>query len=101
LLIAAASHCYDRRMLRVPLNLDTSPEIEQMQVEAWQGMSTEQKAAIVSGLTRAVYDLAAAGIRQRFPHASPRAQHLCLAVITLGPDLALKAFPDVAALDPP
>jgi hypothetical protein len=88
-------------MPRVPLNLDTAPEIEQMQVEAWRGMSTEQKAAIVTGLTRAVYELAAAGIRQRFPHASPREQHLRLAVITLGPDLARKAFPDVAALDPP
>lgn len=51
------------------------------------------------GLTRAVYDLALAGVRQRHPHASPREQFLRLAVLTLGRDLACRAYPEIAALD--
>jgi hypothetical protein len=83
-----------------PLSLDTSREIERVQIEGWRQMSSEQKAAIVSGLTQTVFDLALAGVRQRHPDASPREQFLRLAVITLGPDLARKVYPDVAMLDP-
>jgi hypothetical protein len=81
----------------VSLSLDTSPEIERRQIERWRHMSAEQKAAIVSGLTQAVYDLARAGIRLRHPDASPREQFLRLALITLGPDLARRAYPEIAA----
>ena len=84
-----------------PLSLDTSPDIERLQVEGWRRMSPEQKAAIVSGLTQAAFDLACAGVRQRHPHASPREQFLRLAVITLGSDLARRAFPDLATLETP
>jgi hypothetical protein len=87
-------------MASVRLNLDTSPEIEQMQVEGWREMPPEQKIAIVRGLTRATFELTLAGIRDRYPGASPHEQRLRLAVITLGRDLAEKAFPDVATLDP-
>jgi len=48
-----------------------------------------------------VFDLALAGVRQRHPDASPREQRLRLAVITLGLDLARRAFPEIAALDGP
>ena len=81
-----------------PLSADTSPEVERLQIERWRGMSPEQKAAVVSGLTRAVYELAAAGVRQRHPTASPREQFLRLAIVTLGADLARKAYPDIAGL---
>jgi hypothetical protein len=83
----------------VPLNLDTSPETERLQVERWRQMSPAEKAAIVSGLTQAVHDLALAGIRLRHPGASPREQFLRLALITLGPDLARRAYPELAATD--
>lgn len=63
-------------------------------------MSVADKAAVVSGLTQAAYDLALAGIRQRYPAASPREQFLRLAVVTLGFDLARKAYPEVDQLDP-
>ena len=86
------------RAVPVPLNLDTSPEIERLQVEAWQRMSAAQKAALVSGLTQAAVDMTLAGIRQRFPSASPREVRLRFAVLTLGPDLARAAFPDVDQL---
>ena len=62
-------------------------------------MSPAEKAAIVSGLTEAVYELALAGIRLRHPNASPREQFLRLALVTLGPDLARLAHPEIATTD--
>ena len=90
---------YNPAVPPVPLNLDTSPEVECLQVERWRQMSPAEKAAIVSGLTRAVYDLARAGIRQRHPDASPREQFLRLARLTLGTELARQAYPEIAATD--
>lgn len=83
----------------VPLSLDTSAEVERLQVERWRQMSAAEKAAIVSGLTQAVYDLTLAGIRTRHPDSSPREQFLRLAAIVLGADLARRAYPEIAALD--
>lgn len=88
-------------MLPKPLSADTSPDIERRQIERWRQMSAAEKAALVTGLTQAVYDLARAGVRHRYPDASPREAFLRLAIVTLGADLARKAYPDVAALDPP
>ena len=62
-------------------------------------MTATEKAAIVTGLTKAVFDLARAGIRDRYPDASPREQFLRLAVVTLGEALATKAYPEIVALD--
>ena len=86
-------------MLPKPLSLDTSAVIERLQIERWRHMSAAEKAAIVSGLTQAVYDLALAGVRHRYPDASPREQFLRLAIVTLGPDLAPRAYPEIAAWD--
>jgi hypothetical protein len=83
-----------------PLALDTAPEIERRQIERWRAMSAAEKAAIVSGLTAAAYDLALAGVRQRYPDASTREQFLRLAVVTLGRDLARLAYPEVDELSP-
>lgn len=60
-------------------------------------MSAAEKAAMVSGLTQMAYDLALAGVRHRYPDASPREQFLRLAIVTLGPDLARRAYPEIAA----
>ena len=78
------------------LSLDTSPDIERRQVESWRQMSAAQKAAMVTGLTRAAYAMTSAGVRQRHPDASSREQFLRVAVIVLGPDLARLAYPDAA-----
>ncbi|HKY23000.1 MAG TPA: hypothetical protein VJM31_17430 [Vicinamibacterales bacterium] len=78
---------------------DTSSEIERLQIERWRQMPVSEKAALVTGLTQAVYELARAGIRHRHPDASPREQFLRLAIVTLGPDLAAKAYPEIASLD--
>lgn len=62
-------------------------------------MTAAEKAAIVTGLTNAVYELARAGVRCRYPHASAREQFLRLAIVSLGPELARKAYPDIELLD--
>ena len=82
-----------------PLSLDTSREVERLQVERWRRATPAEKLAVVSGLTQAVYGLALAGVRQRYPTALPREQFLRLAVLTLGPVLARAAYPEIAALD--
>ena len=81
-----------------PLSTDTAPDVESRQVAAWQQMSAEDKAAVVTGLTRAVFELAAAGVRHRYPDASPREQFLRLAIVTLGPELAVQVYPEIRAL---
>jgi hypothetical protein len=78
--------------------VDTSPEVERLRIERLRQMSPVEKAAIVRGLTQAVYDLAAAGVRHRYPHASPREQFLRLAIVTLGQTLAEQAYPEIRQL---
>ncbi len=83
------------------LAADTDAVVERLQVEAWRAMSPAQKAATVSGLTAAAFEMARAGVRQRFPHASAREQFLRLAMLTLGAELAARVYPDVATLIDP
>lgn len=80
------------------LTRDTAPEIERQQTESWRAMSAAQKADLVTGLTRAAYELAAAGVRHRYPDATPHEQFLRLAVVVLGRDLACRAYPEAAVL---
>jgi len=85
-------------MPRPSLSLDTTAEIERLQVDGWRAMTPVQKAEIVSGLTQSAYELARAGVRARYPTASPREQFLRLAIDVLGRDLACRAYPDATAL---
>lgn len=89
---------YNFQVTLKPLALDTSADVERRQVERWREMSMADKAALISGLTQAAHDLALAGVRQRYPDATPREHFLRLAVLLLGPDLACKAYPDAAGL---
>jgi len=82
-------------------NLDTSPDIERRQVDAWRQMSAAQKAEMVTGLTRASYAMTFAGVRQRHPGESPRQHFLRVAIIVLGPDLARLAYPDATEVIAP
>jgi hypothetical protein len=84
----------------VRLTADTPPEIERLQIEGWRRMSTEEKAALVTALTNAAFTMTLAGIRDRYPNATPAEHRLRLALITLGPELARKAYPEVEALAP-
>lgn len=87
--------------MTTPLARDTSPEVERQQIERWRQMSPAEKAAIVTGLTRAAREMAVAGIRQRYPEATPHEVFLRLGILLLGEDLARKAYPEVATLDNP
>lgn len=92
---------YDRVVRPEPLSLDTSPEIEQRQVESWRRMTPAQKLGITLGMSDAVRRLALAGVQRRYPNASSREQFLRLAIVTLGLDLARRAYPEVSALGLP
>ena len=63
------------------LSLDTSPEMERLQIDLWRRMSPLEKARAVDGLSLATQALALAGIRQRHPHASERECLLRLAML--------------------
>jgi hypothetical protein len=54
---------------------------------------------IVLQMNETVRQLAIAGVRQRYPHAGKREQFLRLAQVTLGDELARKAYPELAALE--
>jgi hypothetical protein len=84
--------------MAVPLNLDTSPDVERRQIEAWRRMTGPEKAALITGLTRAVHQLAAAGVRERHPDASPREQLLRLAIVLHGRELSRLAYPEIDTL---
>jgi hypothetical protein len=80
------------------LSHDTAPEIEEAQIQQWRAMSPSEKAALIAGLCRAADALALAGIRHRYPGASPRECFLRLAILRLGRDLAYRAYPDASQL---
>ena len=81
-----------------PLALDTPPDVERRQIESWRAMSPREKADIVSAMTIATYELALAGIRHRYPESTAQERFLRLALITLGPDLARHAYPEIDRL---
>lgn len=87
--------------MATPLALDTSLDIERKQIEQWRRMSPADKAAIVSGLTNAVREMALAGIRHRYPNATAHEQHLRLGILLLGKELARKAYPEISTLEEP
>jgi hypothetical protein len=80
-------------------SLDTAPVVERAQIDRWRQMSPAEKAAIVAGMSDAVHRIALAGVRARYPNATCREQFLRLALVTLGPTLARKAYPDISTLD--
>ena len=80
------------------LTSDTSRAAERVQVELWRRMSSVDKARAVSGISRATQEFSLVGIRQRYPDASERECTLRLAVLKLGRELALRAYPEATAL---
>ena len=62
-------------------------------------MGPAQKAELIVALSRSARDMALAGIRHRFPHASAREQFLRLAILTIGADLARRAYPEIEDLE--
>ena len=77
---------------------DTPRDIEQRQIEGWRRMTAHEKARLIVALSQATRDMALAGIRDRHPQASPREVFLRLAILTLGRDLAGRAYPEIDRL---
>ena len=77
---------------------DTAGDVEALQIDRWRAMTPVEKLALVSSLSNAVNELAKAGIKQRYPDASDRERFLRLALLRLGPDLARRAYPEIADL---
>lgn len=80
-----------------PLAADSAPDIEARQIDAWRRMTPAAKMAAVTALGRAAREMMLAGIRHRHPLASDREVVLRAAILQLGPDLAVAAYPDAAA----
>lgn len=81
-----------------PLSSDTDAAIEERQVRAWRDMTPAQKANLITRLSQTAREMAAAGVRDRHPDASPREQFLRLAMLTLGPELARRVYPEIEQL---
>ncbi len=79
---------------------------ESSQLAAFRRLSSVDRAELVATATRAVLDLALAGIRLRHPDADERECFLRLAVIRLGRTVAasiysdLQQLPDVSGAEP-
>jgi len=76
----------------VTLSADTSPQIEQMQIERLRQMPAWRKLALVGEMNRAVWDLALAGLRQRHPHDTLVQRQRRLAALLLGSELAARVY---------
>lgn len=85
---------------RQPLAADTPFEVEEVQIAMWQRMTPADKLALIASMCRATQEAAIRGVQMRYPHAGPREQFLRLAILRLGYDLAVEAFPDAAGLAP-
>jgi hypothetical protein len=83
---------------KAALSDDTTAAAEDVQVRRWREMTSLEKGALITGLSQAAATIAVAGIRHRHPSASEREIFLRYAMLTLGPDLACRAYPDAAAL---
>lgn len=83
---------------RLPLAEDTPFEVETVQLGLWRTMTPQDKMRLVSGICRAVDEAAREGLRRRHPHASDRELFLRLALLRLGDELAVEAYPDAASL---
>jgi len=71
---------------------DTSPEAERVQIAGLCSLPMWQKFELVSELIMTVRQLALAGLRERFPTATPEELQRRLATLCLGRELAEKAY---------
>lgn len=79
--------------------MDTASWAEELQLQRWREMSSLEKAQLADELCATVERLARIGIRQRHPEATPRELFLRLAILRLGRDLAVRAYPEARELE--
>lgn len=88
----------NERSDRGVLSDDTSGEAERLQVRVWRSLSSLERARLIAGASRAARAMALAGLRDRHPDASERELVAQLALITAGPALAARVYPDLDGL---
>ncbi len=71
---------------------DTSADAERIQIEILRSMSSWRKFQLWNDLNMAMRHVAMAGLRDRFPSATPEELRRRLATILLGPDLATQVY---------
>jgi hypothetical protein len=74
------------------LSVDTSPEIEEFQIQRLRQMPPWRKLALVGEMNQTVRTLALVGLRQRYPDDSPDQRRRRLADLLLGPKLAARVY---------
>lgn len=74
------------------LSLDTSPEVERIQIERLRHMPPWRKLALMAQMSQTVRALALAGLRRRHPDDTPALRRRRLADLLLGPELAARAY---------
>lgn len=71
---------------------DTPPEVEEILVRGYRGMTPEQRLERVADLNRAVRQLALAGIRQRHGSGLAEEEKLRLAALSIDRETMIRAF---------
>ena len=71
---------------------DTSPDIENIQIERLRQMPPWRKMALMAEMGQTVRTLALAGLRQRHPDDTPALRRRRLADLLLGPELATRVY---------
>ena len=71
---------------------DTSPEMERVHIQMLRTMPSWKKFQLINDLIVTGWNLALAGLHQRFPDASPEELRRRLATLTLGPELASRVY---------
>ena len=74
------------------LAADTSPDIEDKQIERLRQMPPWRKLALACEMGQTVRTLALAGLRQRHPHDTPTQRQRRLADLLLGAELAARVY---------
>jgi hypothetical protein len=74
------------------LSADTSPEIEEFQIQRLRQMPPWRKMALMGEMSQTVRTLALAGLRQRYPDDTLDQRRRRLADLLLGPELAARVY---------
>jgi hypothetical protein len=72
--------------------LDTSPDVENVQIERLRQMPPWRKMALMAAMSQTVRTLAMAGLRQRHPDDTPALRRRRMADLLLGPELAARVY---------
>ena len=74
------------------LSADTSPDVENTQIERLRQMPPWRKMALMAEMSQTVRTLAMAGLRQRHPDDTPALRRRRMAGLLLGPELAARVY---------